>query len=263
MNHTQKLLVAVCVASVAAFWLGRRTPRVGSEGIVNASAAGPVQADGRERSGARAALPERSGRRALPEVEQQASESLAQVPAPQHPVPSASFEDGVLLVAGVPFDQVPVETWEFDDLLELNRSIRSIQVELKHEFLANNPTEHLFVSNEDYMTYRMWHGGMILHGHSRVVVNDEGEEVIEYGYMKVPIELAPEEYLLRDAVERLYRSPSYVNYLIGEGEDYQAVVLAKHPDATLDVTDDLTRWIFLDPDGKVVGWQAYSRFGDR
>jgi len=172
------------------------------------------------------------------------------------------FENGVLTVCGFPFDQLNIEAWPQDKLLELNRAIRPLQIELKREFVASNPTEHLFVTTEAYFAQKMWHTTEILHGTMREVPDENGKLHVEYGYMRVPRSLSPNEYVLTDAVERIYRAPSYAEYLLTEGEAYTASIMAEHPDAHLDFSDDLTRWVLLDPAGKVVGWQSYSRFGD-
>lgn len=261
MNSSQKLLLIIAVVSFGALWLVKQAPHVDANSIVNTSPGGAdtnrVGGDGD------ASLPKTRQRvEAAPPVADPELISDKEVVDGLELEPTANFENGILSVSGVPFDDVPVETWEFEKLRDLNRSIRDIQIELKNLFLNNNPTEHLFVSNEDFMTYRMWHGGVILHAQTRVVEDENGEEVTEHGYVKVPAELAPDEYILSDAVKRLYQSPAYSEYLIDQGETYQAEVMAKHPDAELDVTDDLTHWIFLNPGGTVVGWMSYSRFGD-
>lgn len=173
-----------------------------------------------------------------------------------------AYENGTLTVCDVPFDSLDIESWPQQKLLELNRAIRPLQIRLKREFMANNPTEHLFVTRDEYFAQKMWHTRDILHADVREVPDENGELHVEYGYMHVPRALSPDEYVLKDAVERIYRSPAYVEYLLAEGETYVAEVMAKHPDAQLDFTDDLTRWVMLDPRGQVVGWQSYSRFGD-
>lgn len=173
-----------------------------------------------------------------------------------------AYENGTLTVCGVPFDSLDIESWPQQKLLELNRAIRPLQIRLKREFMANNPTEHLFVTRDEYFAQKMWHTRDILHADVREVPDENGELHVEYGYMHVPRAISPDEYVLKDAVERIYRSPAYVEYLLAEGETYVAEVMAKHPDAQLDFTDDLTRWVMLDPRGQVVGWQSYSRFGD-
>ena len=168
-----------------------------------------------------------------------------------------------MFIDAVPLSSVNIESWPRDSLHILFKKIQSLQIEEMSRLTASIPTEHFFVSSQDYAARRMWHEDLVVYGTTRDVLSDSGEQVQEHGYLAIPHDVAPGAYVLRDAVLRVYAAPAYTEYLLESGKDYEAKVLAQHPNAIMDVTSDLTQWHFFDPDdGRTVGAKSYPRDGN-
>jgi hypothetical protein len=172
------------------------------------------------------------------------------------------LQDGQVLINGIPLEAIDIESWELAPLRNLFRSIQRLQVVTNRACLMGVPAEHLFVSNQNYVDKRRWHEDTVFVTGQREVTSDTGEPVTEHGYVEVPRVLCPDAYTLRDAVVRTYKAPAYRDHLMQEGLQYQEEVLARHPNAIADISPDLTKWIFVKPDGTVAGWKSFPINGD-
>jgi len=167
------------------------------------------------------------------------------------------FDGDVILVDGVPLDEVDLEGWDAERLQEFREQIRPLQLDVFNDLRANVPLDGFFVSGQEYVDQRRWHEDKVFFAMSRPT--DDPEQPIEYGFVEIPHSLSPEAYVLMDAVVRSYRAPASAAELMAKGSAYEQQVRAEHPDATLDVTDDLTKWTFFASDGRIVGQTSHTR----
>ncbi|MDG1500764.1 MAG: hypothetical protein P8R48_12410 [Planctomycetota bacterium] len=175
---------------------------------------------------------------------------------------SVTQRDGILYLGDFPLSQVNYDEWEMADLKEVIKQIQPFQIMEKNRVKAAMPTDHLFVTAEDYTNQSRWHDEhVILYGSKRKVVSDTGELETEYGYIEITPDLSATAFAQRDEVVRIYSAPAYSAYLLRRGAEMEREVLERCPDAVADVTSDLTHWTFFGPDGSIVGGLHLPKFG--
>ncbi|MFT5079897.1 MAG: hypothetical protein ACI9D0_002081 [Bacteroidia bacterium] len=171
-------------------------------------------------------------------------------------------KEGILYLGEIPLTEVSYDKWEMTDLRDVMRQIRPFQIVEMRRIKAAMPTDHLFVTVEDYTSQRRWHEDLVMYGSSRKVALDSGDMEIEYGYLAITPGMSDTAFGQRDEVVRIYSAPSYAAYLLQRGIARESDVLEKHPHAITDVTSDLTHWTFFDPDGSIVGSFHSSKYGN-
>lgn len=173
-----------------------------------------------------------------------------------------SLRGNEVFLGDAPLSDVDLDAWPLERLQGLFRRIQTLQVEEMERLLPQLPIDALFVSNEEYFARRMWHEDALIFGVKRTVPDEEGGEREEYGYVVVPDDMAPAARALRDAAVRTYRAPAFARFLQQEGAEYEARILADHPDAVVDVTSDLTHWVYFSPEGALLGSLSFPRNGN-
>ena len=182
---------------------------------------------------------------------------------------NALLDNGTLYVDGIRFDDIDIESMPYKELHAFNRAIRNLQLAEIKKFRAAYP-ESPFITTAEYQDRKMWHSAMVTFAARRkktdaygnIVLDKDGDPMIEHGYTIVDHNASPDSYTLRDAIVRLYRSPSYAEYILEEADEYQSSILQAHPDITVDVTDDLSTWVSYDSSGEIVGWYSLSKYGN-
>lgn len=135
--------------------------------------------------------------------------------------------------------------------------LRPLQLEVFNDLRTSGSLDAFFVTSQEYIDLRRWHEDQVFFATTRAT--GDPDEPLEYGYAEIPRGLSPEAYVLMDAVVRSYRAPASAAELMEKGSAYEQEVRARHPDATLDLTDDLTKWTFFAPDGRIVGQISHTR----